>query len=99
MAVESVVPPIFNRLAAALSRHPVRLTLVVALSWCLWLGYQGYQLVIDHALPPEKISAHQLRVNTGQLSTLQQKIERYQTPAPPAQIRAGLFGPAPKLSD
>jgi hypothetical protein len=78
---------------------PSRLTfyaVIFGLAWLTYIGWQLSDLYADQPLPPERISAKQLRVNETGRRALMDTITTYTTAPAPATVPSPAFTTAPK---
>lgn len=78
--------------------QPAWLLAIFVIAWLAWLAWSGWQAWPDTVLPPERVTAKQIRVNTGQYNQLQTSLRRYHQPTAPASVTNGLFVATPPAS-
>lgn len=71
--------------------QPVWVAFVVGLGLAAWIGWAGYRAWFDRPLPTSTISAHQIRLNTAQLKSLDTKLDQYHHPLTPATVSNDVF--------
>lgn len=96
MAIKISLLEKIKRIGRSVLYRPMPVAIIVSLALTSWVGWQAYQLAFDRPLPADKISAHRLRANSGQLLKITTTITSYQAPAEPGPTPPGLFAPAPK---
>lgn len=72
---------IFHQPFAAFRRHAVFIALIVGLCFDGWLAWQSWEQWADRPLPPERVTAKQLRVSESQRTKFVENFEAYQHPA------------------
>lgn len=68
------------RLLHGLKRRLVLIVVIVGLGFDGWMVWQGLEQWAEPPLPPERISAKQLRVNESQRVTLEEGLQQYHQP-------------------
>ncbi len=69
-----------SRFASTWSRHLALIALLIGLSVNSWLAWQGWLLWADAPLPPERVTAKQLRVDESKRLLLTQNLDHYRHP-------------------
>lgn len=82
---------IFNRPLIASRRHAVLIALVVGLCFDGWLGWESWQQWSDQPLPPDRVTAKQLRVSETQRTQFVENLAAYQHPPAVPTIPAITF--------
>lgn len=66
--------------------HATFIAIIVALSFSSWGTWQAWEQWEDRVLPPERVTAKQIRINENQRQQLLQAISQYRTPATPSTV-------------
>ena len=69
-----------RRLLPALTKRLLPIVLIAGLTWDAWLGWQSWTQWADQPLPPERVTAKQLRVNESQRQALVNDLTAYRQP-------------------
>lgn len=69
-----------RRLGGVLLNRPGMILSIILLGWLAWAGWTAWSTLPDQLLPPERITAKQLRVNAAQYTTLQTNLTKYHQP-------------------
>lgn len=82
---------LFQKVISALTARAVMTAIVIGLFFNGWVAWQIAQHSIDRPLPPERITAKQLRVNEKQRLDVESRLTTYSQPKPALTLPPGLF--------
>ena len=75
----AILSPQFLRLGQRWVR-PTGVAIFFIAALAIWAGWSGFRAWRDEPLPDNAISAHEIRVNTGQLTKLTNALDQYHHP-------------------
>lgn len=70
---------------------PTTVTVICSLAIVGWIGWIGYQSWVDRPLPTSAISAHEYRLNTAQLKSLDDRLQSYHQPTDSVTVNPDIF--------
>ncbi|MBI5466652.1 MAG: hypothetical protein HY975_00340 [Candidatus Kerfeldbacteria bacterium] len=70
-----------RRIGTTVLNRPGVVLGVLVVAWLIWSGWVAWSTIPDQLLPPERITAKQIRVNTTQYTSLERGLTSYHKPA------------------